>query len=212
MRIKSIFTVFIILLLAFGLYNQVDIMKTVKKTDEKNKSLVETNKKIKKENDQLTKVLDRLEGMKETESDNDTNQETELDVDSTNQKENTQNMELEKVNKEFVSVTFNFNDSVERSTNMKAYMTENLKKDYVKNDEIHSTSELENINIIGELKQYKLYTERFENGKINAINDVVVTYGNGFDKIENRVMFSVKYDEGSLKVEDIQFIPVINTE
>lgn len=212
MRIKSIFAVFIILLLAFGVYNQVDIMKTVKKTDEKNKSLVETNKKIKKENDQLTKVLDRLEGMKETESDNDTNQETELDVDSTNQKENTQNMELEKVNKEFVSVTFNFNDSVERSTNMKAYMTENLKKDYVKNDEIHSTSELENINIVGELKQYKLYTERFENGKINAINDVVVTYGNGFDKIENRVMFSVKYDEGSLKVEDIQFIPVINTE
>lgn len=212
MRIKSISVVLIVLLLTFGVYNQVTIVNSSKKTDEKNKSLVDTNKKNTKENAELNKVVDRLEEIKKGEANKELNQEKVADLDSTIQVENVQNVELEKINAEFVSVSFNFSDSTERSTNMKAYMTENMKKDYVKNDESHSTSELENINIVGELKKYKLYTARSKSGKINTINDVVVTYSNGSDKTENRLMFSVVYDEESLKVEDIQFIPVINTE
>lgn len=210
MRLKSIFIVLVIVVLSVLSYSLVNVINSSKETVKENNELVVRNKKIEKENEQLSKTISHLESLKEVELDNGQGEKKE-EVPSVVEKES-KNEKLEKINSEFVSVSFNFKDSSDRSNNMKAYMTEELKKKYVKNNDNSKTSELENIKVSGELKEYEVYTDTSESGKIKVINDVKVMYDSGSEKTDHRMMFSVTYDEKTLEVQDIQFLPVVNTD
>ncbi|MDT2010826.1 hypothetical protein [Carnobacterium divergens] len=210
MRLKSIFIVLVIVVLSVLSYSLVNVINSSKETVKENKELVVRNKKIEKENEQMSKTISRLESLKEVELDTEQGEKKE-EVPSVVEKES-KNEKLEKINSEFVSVSFNFKDSSGRSNNMKAYMTEELKKKYVENNNSSKTSELENVKVSGELKEYEVYTDTSESGKIKVINDVKVTYDSGSEKTEHRMMFSVTYDDKTLEVQDIQFFPVVNTD
>lgn len=208
MRVKISYIVIVVLLMCGGGYWVVNALYSSKQAAEENKNLVLQNEKMTKENNQLSKTVARLELLK-TKVDTESFQKEKEDA--VIPEEISINEKLNEVNAEFVSVAFNFEDLKDRSSNMKAYMTEELKTKYMKENESSGTSELENVQVSGELEEYQMYINNGKDGKINVINDVSLTYSSGSEKTDHRMMFLVSYDEKSLKVLDVQFSPVMNT-
>lgn len=207
MRVKISYIVVMVLLICGGGYWVVNALDSSKQAAEENKNLVLQNEKLTNENKKLGKTVSRLD-LLTTKGDTEAIQKEE---DAVIPEEILINEKLNQVNAEFVSVAFNFEDLKDRSSNMKAYMSEELKTEYMKENESSGTSELENVQVSGELEEYQMYINNDKDGKINVINDVSLTYSSGSEKTDHRMMFLVSYDEKSLKVLDVQFSPVMNT-
>lgn len=208
MRVNKVVVSVVVLVLLVVIYVVGSIEKN-KQLAEENNHLIKTTDTLKKEKKEMEKMILRLESLPTREE-----QVTIEEKPKKNKEESivSANPSVEKINQAFVSASFNFKSSSDRTSNMKPYMTEELQSQYDENRETEKTSEFEQINVSGKLKEYKLYTQKIENGKLNVLNDVSVTYDSGSEKTEHRMMFSVQYDEKTLKVEGIQFIPVISTD
>lgn len=212
---KQIVVALLVLVLGVVSYNLVTVVH--KEANELRKELTGVTKKntlIEKENEEFVKTIAHLETLNTKETDSETDQQGEKSsVVNELDKEKIDNQErIEKINEEFVSESFNFKDSTERSSNMKAYMTDGLKETYTKKDESATLSEFETVKVSGTLKKYQSYVSEAKNDKINLINDVSVQYKSESDQTDYRMMFLVTYDEETLKVEDVQFLPVLTTE
>lgn len=207
MRMKSIYVILVLLLIGGCSYGVVTMNASNKQIQKESEEVRISRNVLEAENIELNKKIERLESRKPYLS-----EVVEKKEEVRTTEETPKNEKLEKINSEFVSVAFNFKDSSDRSANMKAYMTEEMKNKYTENETTSKASELESVTISGKLKEYKAYTAEARNGIIKVMNDVKVTYESGSEKTEQRMMFSVTYDEETLKVQDNQFIPVINTD